>query len=99
MVCRDELRAAIVKPFAAEARNALVGLEERLRRARAETADYFWLDHPELAKQKGRASGDFIAFGKAIFGRAAFDDVANVNVGAAEAHCLDHLGKQFAGAA
>ncbi len=77
----------------------MVGLEKGLRRASAETADYFRLDHAELAKQERRAGCNFVIFREAIFGRAAFDDVADVNVGAAEAHCLDHLREQFSGAA
>jgi hypothetical protein len=38
-------------------------------------------------------------FREAIFGRAAFDDVADVNVGPTETHCLDHLREKFSGAA
>lgn len=99
MVRGDEFRTAIIKPFATKAGNALVGLEERLRGASAETADYFWLDHAELAEQKGRAGGNFVIFREAIFGRAAFDDIADVNVGTPEAHRLDHLREEFASAA
>ncbi len=37
--------------------------------------------------------------GQAIFRRAAFHDVADVHVFAAQAHCFDHLREKFSGAA
>ena len=62
-------------------------------------ADHFRLDHVNLAHQKRRAGGDFVFFRQAIFRRAAFDHVADVNVFAAQAHGFDHVRKEFSGAA
>ena len=75
------------------------GLQQRLRGAAAEGADHFGADRGELAHQERRAGGDFVLFGQAIFGRAAFHDVADVDIFAAQAHGFDHLREQFAGAA
>src|ERR1019366_2231506 len=99
MIGGDQFRAAVVEPFAAEFRNALSGLQHGLRRASAEAADYLGLNHAELAKQIRRACCDLVRFRQAIFGWAAFDDVADVNVRAAKAHRLDHLREKFSGAA
>ena len=99
MIRGDQFRSAIVEKFAAKAGDSLRGVEERLRGAGTEAADDFGRDHIELADQIWRAGGDLILFGKAIFGRAAFDDVADVDVGALEAHGFDHLREKFAGAA
>ena len=54
---------------------------------------------PSWRKQIGRAGGDFVFFREAIFGRAAFDDIADVDVGAAQAHGFDHLREEFSGTA
>ena len=99
MIGGDEFGAAEVEPFAAEARNSLRGLQQRLRRASTEGADHFGTDHVELAHQERRARGDFVLFRQAIFGRAAFHHVADVDISALESHGFDHLREQFAGAA
>ena len=57
------------------------------------------MDGIDLAHQEGGAGGDFVSLGHAIFWRAAFDYVADVDVFALQAHCFDHLGEKFAGAA
>ena len=61
-------------------RNPARGLQQRLRRARAEGHDHFRIDHIQLTQQKRRARFDFIGLGQSIFRRAAFHDVADVNV-------------------
>src|ERR1700691_1800231 len=98
MVCGNELRAPEIEPFAAKARDALGGLEKGLRGATAEAADYFRLDHGELAHEKGRAGDDFVLFRQAVFRGAALHHIADIDILAAQAHGLDHLSEQFSGA-
>ena len=49
--------------------------------------------------RNGSHCGDLVGLGVAIAGRAALQDVADVDVAAAEAHRLDHLGQELAGGA
>jgi hypothetical protein len=77
----------------------LIGGEQSLRGAGAEAANHFRLNGRELTQQERRADGDFVFIGKAIFGRAAFHDVADVDVLAAKRHCFDHLREKFSCAA
>ena len=95
----QQARAAIFEPFATEAGDAAIGVEQHLSGGGAEADDYFGADGVELADQEWRAGGDFVALGEAIFGRAAFDYVADVDVFALQAHGFDHLRKKLARAA
>jgi hypothetical protein len=70
-----------------------------LRGATSQGANYFRPDDVNLAKEKRRACGDFVFFRKAIFGRAAFHYIADVNIFAAQAHGFNHLREQFSRAA
>src|SRR6202050_5853369 len=99
VVRRDQLGTVVIEPFAAEARDALRGLKHRLGRAAAEGTDYFRRDDAKLAEKIRRAGGDFVFFREAIFGRAAFDDVADVAVGALPAHGFDNRRQKLSGAA
>jgi hypothetical protein len=99
MIGGHQFAAAKFEPLAAEMRDATIGFEKRLGGAGAETDDYFWRDGVELAEQERRAGLDFVGFRQAIFRRAAFYDVADVDVLALQAHGFDHLGQQFSGAA
>src|SRR5581483_3944886 len=99
MVCSDQLCAAEIEPFAAETRNPLSGLQQGLRGASAEGANHFWVDDAELSEKERRAGGDLVLFRQAIFWRAAFHHVADVNIFALEAHGFDHLREQLASAA
>ena len=94
----NQFGAAEIEPFAAEARNSLAGLQQRLRRAGTEAADHFRLNYGELAHQERRTGFNFIFFRQAIFGRAALHHVRDVNVFAAQAHRFDHLREQLPGA-
>jgi len=91
--------AAIIEPLTAVVGNAAVGLQQCLKRGGTEADDHFGFDRIELAKQKRRTGRDFIRFGLTITGRTAFDDIADVNVGALQTHGFDHLREKFAGAA
>src|SRR5271156_2615094 len=91
MVRGDQFRAAEIEPLAPEAGDALRRLQKRLRSAASQAADHFRPDYIDLPKKKRRACGDFVFFGQAVFGRAAFHYVADVNILAAQAHGLNHL--------
>src|ERR1700735_3226007 len=99
MVCGNQFRAAEVKPLAPEPRDTLGRLQKRLRSATPEAANYFRPDYINLPEEKRRASCDFVFFRQAVFRRAAFHYVADVNVFSAQSHRLDHLRKKFSSAA
>ena len=63
-----------------------------------ERDNHLWLDHCNLAHEKWRAGVALIAFGRAIAGRAAFHDVRDVDLFAAQSHGLDHVVEQLSGA-
>ena len=96
MVRGQHFETAIVEPLAAVMGDAAIGLQQRLESSGTEANDHFRLDGVELAKKKRRAGCDLVRFGLAIAGRAALDDVADVDVAAIEAHGLDHLREKFA---
>ena len=87
------------EPFAAEGGDGAIGVEQHLGGSGAQANDYFGADGVDLADQERGAGGDFVALGHAIFWGAAFDYVADVDIGALQAHGFDHLGEEFAGAA
>src|ERR1700691_1203467 len=99
MVCGDKFRAAEIEPLAAEAGNALGCLQQRLGGAASQAANHFRANHINLSKKEWRASRDFIFLRQAIFRRAAFHHVADVNILAAQPHRFDHLREQFPRAA
>src|SRR4029077_7887625 len=83
----------------AESGDALIGGEQSLGRTCAEAANHFRLNGSELSQEKWRADGNFVFVGEAIFGRAAFHDVADVDVLSPQRHSFDHLGEEFSRAA
>jgi hypothetical protein len=74
-------------------------LQQRLRRAASQGANYFRPDYVNLTEKKRRAGRDFVFFREAIFGRAAFHHIAYVNIFSAQAHGFNHLREQFSRAA
>ena len=99
MVCGDEFRATEIKPLAPKPGNALRCLQQRLRSAASQAANHFRPDYINLPEKKWRARRDFIFFREAVFGWAAFHNVADVNILATQAHSLDHLREKFSCAA
>jgi hypothetical protein len=94
-----QFSAAKFEPLAAELRDAAVRRENGLRGGASEADDYFWRDGINLAQEEWRTLLDFVSFRRAIFRRAAFDDVADVNVLALQAHRFNHLRQKFSSAA
>jgi hypothetical protein len=84
---------------AAQTRDRLLGLEERLRGGSAQGADELGPDGLELLQQERLAGHDLVRLGCAIAGGPTFDDIADVYVLPAEAHRLDDLGEELPGAA
>lgn len=68
-------------------------------RESAERDDDFWLEGVDLLEQKRRALLDFVVLGVAILGRAAFEDVGQIDVFSLKPHGDDHLVEELAGVA
>ena len=84
---------------AAQPRDGRVRAQQALRGELAERDDHARADGGELLLEERLALGDLVGLGVAVARRAALQDVADVDVVAAEAHRLDHLGQQLAGGA
>ena len=82
----------------AELRDALLGVEQQLRREVPERDDHARLDQRELAVEPRRAGLDLVGLGVAVAGRAALHDVGDVHVVAGETDPLDELRQQLSGA-
>src|SRR6516164_713884 len=77
---RDEPGALEIVDAAAEARDGIVAPEQRLGRERAERHDHLRPDRGDLLKQERLALLDFVRLGVAVAGRAALDDVGDVDL-------------------
>src|SRR5690242_4807878 len=99
MVSYGKLRSAEFVPAAAQFTHGRVNREQRLGSHGAQSNNRFWVDHFNLPHQEGRTSLTLIAFGGAVRGRTALDDIRDINVLAAKAHSLDHVIQQLSGAA
>ena len=98
MIGGHEFAGAKVEPLSAELGNSAIGFQERFCGDGAEANNDCGRDDVELAQKKRRTGADFVFFGRAIFRRTAFHDVANVNIFALQAHGFDHLRKKLSGA-
>src|SRR5580704_965295 len=87
-VCRMERRhqldPAHFVPVAAQPTDWRLDLEQRLHRKSAESDDRARAHEIYLAHQERLARRDLVGLGIAIVGRAALDDVADIDVGALE---------------
>ena len=79
--------------------DAFLDSQDGVDGGRAQATDQTGLDGFELPKKEGRAGFDFVLLRRAISGRAALDDVADVNLFAFHADRLDHAVQKLAGAA
>jgi len=77
--------ALVIVEFAAQAAQSEAGIEEVLRGAAAQGANEPGLHQFQLPVEKGAAIGHFVGQRRAIAGRPAFDDVANIDFVALEA--------------
>jgi hypothetical protein len=99
VISGHQFSTAKFEPLAAELGNAACGFKEGLCGASAESNDHSRIDGIELAQQEWRTGSDFVFFRETVLRRAAFDDVADVNIFALQAHGFDHLREKFTGAA
>ena len=95
---RDQLGAAVVEDAAAQARDRILRLQQRPRGERAQRDDDLRLDRGELAEQERLARRDLVGLRIAVARRPALEHVGDVDLVALEAHRLDHLRQQLAGA-
>ncbi len=105
MVGDHDGNVAPLLPLAARFGDAFPGIEQGFHGGCAEDANGFGLDGHELAVEELAADFHFVGLRGTIFGRAAFDDVADVDVIAFELDAffgggvLNHLREQLASAA
>src|SRR5580704_4115643 len=92
-------------PLSAQARDAILGAEDRFRRGGAEGADGFRPDALKLAEKELPADFHLVRLGSAVFGRAALHYIADVDVLALQGDALfvggpfDHLRQKLSGPA
>ncbi len=105
MVGDHHWNVAPLVPFASQAGDAVFGFEEVFGGGGTEGADGFRMDDFELASEELSADFHFVRFGCAVFRRAAFDYVADVDVLAEERDAFlgggafDHLREELTGSA
>lgn len=90
MESRHDRDALVRLPGAAQLRDALFRDEQVLRRHVAEGHDDLRVDGTDLFLHEADAGFDLVWFGIAVPRRAAFDDVADVDVLALQLHALDN---------
>ncbi len=92
MISRNQRNAAMVMQFAAQTADGRIGREQIRSRDFAQRHDQFWLDQFDLPRKLRRAGRRFLRRGVAIAGRAALDDVGDINVFAAlQSDCRQHI--------
>ena len=82
-------------PLASDSGNRFSGPQQALERRRTQGDDHLGTNKRELAPQEWLAGTHFVTFGRAISGRAALDDVRDINVFAFHTNCDDDLVKQL----
>src|SRR3989441_13088184 len=98
VIGHDERHALIAMQPPAQARDARLGVEQRLHGKAPHREDQFRLDELELAQQVGRALADLEGLRIAVARRAALEHVADVDVLAArEADRGEHVVEQATG--
>src|SRR5882762_5618611 len=80
MIGHDEGHALIAMQAPAQARNARLGVEQRLHGKAPHREDQFRPDELQLAQQMGRALGDLEGLRIAVARRTALEHVADVDV-------------------
>ena len=96
---RDQLRAAVLEHAASKPRNRIERPQQRLRAELAERDDHLRLDDVDLPEEERLAGLDFVRLGIPVLGRAALDDVGDVDVLALERDGFDDLRQELPRAA
>src|SRR5579884_3976190 len=104
MIRHHDRNVAPLLPVAAQPHDSLLGSEQSLCGRPAQRANGFGPDRQELAEQKLAADLHLIGLRRAVAGRTALDDIADINVFAAQRNpfllrrVLDHLREKLPGA-
>lgn len=99
MIGDQDRRVAIFVEAAAEFADGDFGFEEGLGGNCADADDVVWTQNFELALKILPAVIGFLRQRVAVVGRAAFEDVHNIDVGALPAASFDDLGEKLPGTA
>ena len=97
MIGAEDGNALIFVKLAAQTADTGGGVEQGFRGISAQAADIFRLQDTQLPVEKMAAVGNFVIGGVAVAGRAAFEDVENVNIFAAQGAFCDNFVEQLAG--
>src|ERR1700738_1849122 len=96
---------APLEPLSPQSGDAFLGAQDRFGRGGAQGADGLGPDRQQLAEQELSANLHLIGLRSSILGRAALDDVADVDVATLERDALftggpfNHLGQKLSGPA
>jgi len=94
-----KLGAAEIVPVAAQFRHGGVDRKQRFGRDRAQGHEDFRPDGRNLAHQEWGAGFALVSLRSSVAGRAALDDVCDVDIFATQAHGLDHIVEKLPSAA
>ena len=86
-------------PVAAQAQDAVRGVQQRLGRRPTEIDQHFWIDQLDLPFDEGAADLGLVRRRSAIARRAPWNDVGYIGGCPVEADCREHLVEQPARAA
>lgn len=96
MESRHNGDALVLLPDAAQLRDALLCIEQILRRHVPERNDDSGMDGPYLLLHETDAGLDLVGFGIAIVRGPALDDIADIDLGPLDVHALfDDVGKEL----
>src|SRR6266702_911829 len=95
MVRHDDRNTPEPMHVVPEGTERLLRVEERLRRRAAHGENHLRLEELDLAEQVRHARRDLVVLGLAVFGRAAFHDVADEHALARQLDRGEDLGQEF----
>src|SRR6266566_769600 len=95
MVRHDDRNTPEPMHVVPECTERLLRVEERLRRRAAHGENHLRLEELDLAEQVRHARRDLVVLGLAVFGRAAFHDVADEHALARQLDRGEDLGQEF----
>src|SRR5215813_3669981 len=95
MISSNKFSPAKFLPFASKMGNSAVCLQNSLCSRRSQAHYHFWRDRINLPEKKWRTLRNFVVFWLAVLRRAAFHNVADINVFALQAHGFNHLRQEL----
>jgi len=97
MICRQDSNSPVLMESTPEPGDGRRGFQQRLGGKGTEGTDEIGLNLCNLTFQKGKTGLDLVRFGIPVFRWSALDDIANVDLAAAEFDGFDNAGKKLAG--